>query len=272
MIYQKKLNIIISQNRFVVPLDDQLEFESEKLWLHVSSAIKEKDQHLATEEKTKVELRQREAELERKAKFIDYKSKFFTYDPINKEWIYNFSDLRPWDPQTDLFQTEANFQILTKTKHNLKSIETGNPLRHSHHHHHHHHHSRNALLTHSHHHRHQRLQLVQHPNAREEEEDEDEEEEVVDSSFGLLVVQYNEIKERLHKIENNVVNLTTKLDDFDIGKAVVQQRVELKRKSEQAEMLSNPDSLKMFMFVALVAWFVGIFSARFLFRGGVSFF
>jgi len=28
--------------------------------------------------------------------------------------------LRPWDPQTDLFQYESNFKIMTKSKHNLK--------------------------------------------------------------------------------------------------------------------------------------------------------
>ena len=32
--------------RFVVPIENQMEFESEKLWLYVSAAIKNQDQNL----------------------------------------------------------------------------------------------------------------------------------------------------------------------------------------------------------------------------------
>jgi hypothetical protein len=87
----------------------------------VSQAIKNSDQNLATEEKTKIEAKQRESQLERRAKHVDYASRYFTYDSINKEWLYNYADLRPWDPQTDLYQYEAEFKINTKTKINLNS-------------------------------------------------------------------------------------------------------------------------------------------------------
>ncbi|CAF1064948.1 unnamed protein product, partial [Brachionus calyciflorus] len=120
-LWKPDLKVIESRlKRFIVPLDEQEDFESEKLWLKVSEAIKISDQNLATEEKCKIETKQREEEFERRAKFIEFKSKFFTYDSINKEWLYNYSDLRPWDPQNDLYQYESNFKILTKTKLNLK--------------------------------------------------------------------------------------------------------------------------------------------------------
>ena len=61
-----------------------------RLWLQVSEAIVACDQHLATEQKTKIELKQRENDLERKTKFIEYRSKLFTYDSLSKEWLYNY--------------------------------------------------------------------------------------------------------------------------------------------------------------------------------------
>lgn len=60
--------------------------------MNVSEAIKISDQNLATQEKTIIETKQREEENERRSKFIEYKSKLFTYDPINKEWLYNYSE------------------------------------------------------------------------------------------------------------------------------------------------------------------------------------
>ena len=90
--------------RFVVAFSEQQEFESEKLWFKVSEAIRACDQYLATEEKTKIESRQRQ-ELGRSgagelcaatkpSTLIDTicKRKYFTFDNLNKEWIYNFSE------------------------------------------------------------------------------------------------------------------------------------------------------------------------------------
>lgn len=42
-----------------MPLEDQGEFESEKLWQHVSAAIVSDDMNTATEEKTNLEEAQR---------------------------------------------------------------------------------------------------------------------------------------------------------------------------------------------------------------------
>lgn len=45
--------------RYTVPLDNQGENESEKLWQHVSAAIQRDDMNAATEEKTLLEEAQR---------------------------------------------------------------------------------------------------------------------------------------------------------------------------------------------------------------------
>lgn len=45
--------------RYTVPLDQQEEFESERLWQHVSAAIIRDDMNAATEEKTILEEAQR---------------------------------------------------------------------------------------------------------------------------------------------------------------------------------------------------------------------
>jgi hypothetical protein len=39
---------------------------------------------------------------------------------MSLSFIFKFKSLRPWDPQTDQFQFESDFCILTKTKHNLR--------------------------------------------------------------------------------------------------------------------------------------------------------
>ena len=78
--------------RYIVPLDEQKEFESELLWLKVSEAIRKCDQHLATEEKSIIEARQREGYADRKARNTEYVPKLFTYDSESKQWIYNFSE------------------------------------------------------------------------------------------------------------------------------------------------------------------------------------
>ncbi len=46
--------------RYIVPLDEQKEYESENLWINVSHAIKQGDQVMATEEKSKIEQKQRD--------------------------------------------------------------------------------------------------------------------------------------------------------------------------------------------------------------------
>ena len=46
-------------------------------------------------------------------------------DPISGSYDYSYSDLRPWDPRTDLFQYECDYIIATKTRH--KHLHEGRP-------------------------------------------------------------------------------------------------------------------------------------------------
>ena len=49
--------------RYTVPMDHQGEFESERLWQHVSAAILRDDMNAATEEKTTLEEAQRSTKI-----------------------------------------------------------------------------------------------------------------------------------------------------------------------------------------------------------------
>ncbi|XP_069989176.1 oxysterol-binding protein-related protein 8 isoform X10 [Penaeus vannamei] len=110
--------------RFTVAMDQQGSFESEKLWQLVSLAIKNDDQVAATEEKTILEEAQRSEARERKAKCEEWVPKYFTQEPVSGVYVYKHSDLRPWDPRTDLFQYEFNYIISTKTRHKAPMIRT----------------------------------------------------------------------------------------------------------------------------------------------------
>ncbi|KAK7084056.1 Oxysterol-binding protein-related protein 8 [Halocaridina rubra] len=110
--------------RFTVAVEQQGQFESERLWQLVSAAIKNEDQVAATEEKTILEEAQRSAARERKAKCEEWVPKYFAQDPVTGVYVYKHSDLRPWDPRTDLFQYEYNYVISTKTKHKAPMIRT----------------------------------------------------------------------------------------------------------------------------------------------------
>ncbi|GJQ69984.1 hypothetical protein Trydic_g13356 [Trypoxylus dichotomus] len=92
--------------RHTVPLDQQGECESERLWQHVSAAILRDDMNAATEEKTTLEEAQRANSKERKAKCEEWTPAFFQQDLKSGHWVYKHADLRPWDPRNDLYQYE----------------------------------------------------------------------------------------------------------------------------------------------------------------------
>lgn len=110
--------------RLTVSIDHQREFESEKLWQHVSAAILCDDMNTATEEKTSLEEAQRACSKERKVKCEDWFPKHFQQDLKTGQWVYKHSDLRPWDPRNDLYQYEHDYIIQTKTKHPAPIIRT----------------------------------------------------------------------------------------------------------------------------------------------------
>uniref|UniRef100_A0A3B5ML97 Oxysterol-binding protein n=1 Tax=Xiphophorus couchianus TaxID=32473 RepID=A0A3B5ML97_9TELE len=108
--------------RYTVPPEEQGDFESERLWQHVTRAINNKDQTEATNEKFILEEAQRKAARERKAKCEEWIPALFEQDPITGEWHYRYADTRPWDPLNDLIQFEIDGCIQTKVRHRTPMV------------------------------------------------------------------------------------------------------------------------------------------------------
>uniref|UniRef100_A0A8C2B6H8 Oxysterol-binding protein n=1 Tax=Cyprinus carpio TaxID=7962 RepID=A0A8C2B6H8_CYPCA len=107
----------LRQNRLIrctVPPEEQSEFESERLWQHVTRAINNKDQTEATNEKFILEEVQRKAARERKAKFTPACSSHNSCCPLT----------RPWDPLNDLIQFEKDGFIQTKVRHRTPMVRS----------------------------------------------------------------------------------------------------------------------------------------------------
>lgn len=115
----------LRQNRLTrctVPPEEQGEYESERLWQHVTRAINNKDQTEATNEKFILEEAQRKSARERKAKCEDWIPALFEQDPVTGEWHYRYADTRPWDPLNDLIQFEIDGCIQTKVRHRTPMV------------------------------------------------------------------------------------------------------------------------------------------------------
>ncbi|XP_051974083.1 oxysterol-binding protein-related protein 8-like isoform X3 [Xyrauchen texanus] len=108
--------------RCTVPPEEQGEFESERLWQHVTRAINNKDQTEATNEKFILEEVQRKAARERKVKCEEWTPLLFEQDPATGEWHYRYADTRPWDPLNDLIQFEKDGCIQTKVRHRTPMV------------------------------------------------------------------------------------------------------------------------------------------------------
>lgn len=73
-------------------MEAQSEFESEKLWSHVSDAIVKGDQQVATDEKCFLEEEQRKSARERKAKLLEWTPNLFERNAITGDWIYKYAE------------------------------------------------------------------------------------------------------------------------------------------------------------------------------------
>ncbi|XP_055211168.2 oxysterol-binding protein-related protein 5 [Gorilla gorilla gorilla] len=91
-----------------VPLEEQTELESERLWQHVTRAISKGDQHRATQEKFALEEAQRRWARGRQESLMPWKPQLFHLDPITQEWHYRYEDHSPWDPLKDIAQFEQD--------------------------------------------------------------------------------------------------------------------------------------------------------------------
>uniref|UniRef100_A0A8C9FQN2 Uncharacterized protein n=1 Tax=Pavo cristatus TaxID=9049 RepID=A0A8C9FQN2_PAVCR len=103
--------------RHIVLFEEQTDFESERLWQHVTSAINKGDQHKATQEKFVLEEEQRNAARERRENGTEWKPLLFQHDSTTNEWRYKYEDLRPWDPLNDIAQFEKNGILQTMERH-----------------------------------------------------------------------------------------------------------------------------------------------------------
>ncbi|XP_015675168.1 oxysterol-binding protein-related protein 8 [Protobothrops mucrosquamatus] len=108
--------------RYTVKFEEQSDFESEKLWQHVTRAINNKDQTEATQEKYILEEAQRKAAKERKALDEVWVCRLFEPDPLTGEWNYRYADTRPWDPLNDMIQFEKDGIIQTKVRHRTPMV------------------------------------------------------------------------------------------------------------------------------------------------------
>ncbi|XP_057693834.1 oxysterol-binding protein-related protein 5 [Corythoichthys intestinalis] len=100
--------------RRVVHFDQQGEFESERLWQHVTRAIVERDQVQATQEKFVLEEAQRKESRERGDK--PWTPRLFHQDPVSGEWTYKHAETLPWRAESCLLQLERDGVIQTLEK------------------------------------------------------------------------------------------------------------------------------------------------------------
>ncbi|XP_043779934.1 oxysterol-binding protein-related protein 5 isoform X1 [Cervus elaphus] len=94
--------------RYTVPLGEQMELESERLWQHVTRAISEGDQDKATREKFSLEEAQRQRARERQQSLVPWTPQLFHLDPATQEWCYRYENHSPWDPLKDIAQFEQD--------------------------------------------------------------------------------------------------------------------------------------------------------------------
>ncbi|XP_005997641.1 oxysterol-binding protein-related protein 5 [Latimeria chalumnae] len=102
--------------RKTVRLEEQGEFESERLWQRVTNAISSRDQHGATQEKFVLEEAQRKGARERKESSRDWNPQLFQQDATSNEWQYKYADTRPWDHLDEISQFEKDGVIQTKER------------------------------------------------------------------------------------------------------------------------------------------------------------
>jgi hypothetical protein len=76
------------------PLDQQEDFESQKLWINVTNAIKKRDQKEATAEKSKLEDAQRKATKERSDEWVP---RLFRKTAAG-DWTYRYINYKPYSP------------------------------------------------------------------------------------------------------------------------------------------------------------------------------
>ncbi|XP_062402852.1 oxysterol-binding protein-related protein 5 [Sardina pilchardus] len=109
--------------RHVVQQDQQGPFESERLWQQVTSAIQDRDQNRATQEKFVLEEAQRQEARNRGDGA--WSPHLFSINPDTSEWQYKHIDTRPWDVDSCLLQFEKDGVIQTKQRQQQRRRHNG---------------------------------------------------------------------------------------------------------------------------------------------------
>jgi hypothetical protein len=114
----------------VRPVEDQEERESQRLWEKTARAVKERNHELATDEKTKIEDRQREEAAKRAQDGVEWHPRLFRHvDPAHDaaeqgeedlEWIINTDIDYSASPQQQAEQVMGIFPIVKGQKPNAK--------------------------------------------------------------------------------------------------------------------------------------------------------
>ncbi|KFA61448.1 hypothetical protein S40285_03404 [Stachybotrys chlorohalonatus IBT 40285] len=112
----------------VRPIEEQEERESQKLWAATAKAVKERNHELATDEKTKIEDRQREEAAQRLQSGVDWRPRLFrSLDPASDglgnahetlEWIINAHIDHAATPEAQTQQVLAIYPIIPGQKPN----------------------------------------------------------------------------------------------------------------------------------------------------------
>jgi len=87
-------------SKTVSPVEEQEEFESRRLWQHVTQGILARDLEVATKQKTVLEEAQRKAAKERAETNQKPKHRLFHLN-ANGIWTYNHVNTSPYDPKED---------------------------------------------------------------------------------------------------------------------------------------------------------------------------
>eukprot|EP00708_Paratrimastix_pyriformis_P002637 GAFH01001388.1.p1 GENE.GAFH01001388.1~~GAFH01001388.1.p1 ORF type:complete len:494 (-),score=159.26 GAFH01001388.1:190-1635(-) len=94
--------------KIVAPEDQQLPFESRRLWTHVTRALKARDMDAATAAKTANEDAQRQGVRERAERHEEWRQRHFHLDPATGLWVFNQINTAPYDPrESDASPTET---------------------------------------------------------------------------------------------------------------------------------------------------------------------
>ncbi|XP_051049421.1 oxysterol-binding protein-related protein 5 isoform X2 [Phodopus roborovskii] len=116
--------------RHTVLLEEQTELESERLWQHVTRAIREGDQHKATQEKSVLEEAQRQRAREHQQSLTPWKPRLFHLDPLTQEWRYHYENHSPWNPLKDIAEYEQDGILHTLQRETMSGQTTflGSPV------------------------------------------------------------------------------------------------------------------------------------------------